>query len=93
MRISKRAPRNRRTKVSREEKLSSNARLLLATVAAAIVAVSGALLYLSLEPGPMHLGTVLATIFGVGGTVVAAGVLMTLIYHSDRSGYDDRAGR
>jgi NO-binding membrane sensor protein with MHYT domain len=68
-------------------------KLLGISALAAVAAVVLALLYVSSDPEPLRLSTALATIFGVGVTVIVAGGLMALMYHSDRSGRDDIVGR
>ncbi|RVT90420.1 hypothetical protein [Sphingomonas crocodyli] len=67
-------------------------KLLIISASAAIGAVVVALIYLAAEPGPLHPHVILATIFGVGLSVLFAGVLMTLIYWSAASGRDDAVG-
>lgn len=67
--------------------------ILAVTLVTAIIAVILALLYVSAGPERLHLGTALATIFGVGLTVLMAGGLTALMFHSDRSGRDDAVGR
>ncbi len=76
----------------RRPRPKGRAPLMLATMSAAIVAVGAALIYISAGTGPLHLATILATIFGVGGTILIAGLLMGLMFHSDRSGHDDATG-
>jgi len=63
--------------------------MLLAS--AATVALS--LLYLKQAGGPMPLHMVIATIAGVGLTMVVGTALMSLVFLSNRSGHDDEAGR
>ncbi|HWT11269.1 MAG TPA: hypothetical protein VN231_00790 [Allosphingosinicella sp.] len=58
--------------------------------AAATVALS--LLYLLRSGGPMPLHMVVATIAGVGLTVLVGTGLMGLVFLSNRSGHDDEAG-
>lgn len=67
-------------------------KLLAVTMVAAVGAVGIALLYVGWGPERLRLGTALATIFGVGLTVLLAGGLMALMYHSDRTGRDDAVG-
>lgn len=71
---------------------TSFAKLMTATVIAAIVAVIVSLLYLASEPGRMRLHTILAVIFGVGLSVLVAGTLTSLMYLSASSGRDDAVG-
>ncbi len=71
---------------------TSTARLLWATAGTAVIAVLLSLLYLSAEPGRMPLSEILATVFGVGITVLIAGGLTTLMYFSASSGRDEQAG-
>lgn len=87
------SPSPKRQHRRRRPRPQGQAPLVLATTIAAIIAVGAALIYISASTGPLHLGTILATIFGVGGTILVAGLLMGLMYHSDRSGHDDTAGR
>jgi hypothetical protein len=60
---------------------------------AAVVTVLLSLIYLksSGEPVPIHM--LIATIAGVGLTVLVGTALMGLIFLSNRSGHDDEAGR
>lgn len=72
---------------------TSFAKLMTATVIAAIVAVIVSLLYLASEPGRMRVHAIIATIFGVGLSVLVAGTLTSLMYLSSSSGRDDAVGR
>ncbi|KKC24635.1 hypothetical protein [Sphingomonas sp. SRS2] len=67
--------------------------LMAWTTLAAIVAVIAALGFLSAGPGPMHRHEIIATIFGVGLTVLLAGGLSAAMYRSAASGRDDLVGR
>ena len=58
---------------------------------AAAVTVALSLLYLWLSGGPMPLHMVIATILGVGLTVLVGTALMGLIFVSSRAGHDDDA--
>lgn len=68
-------------------------RLIGWTLATAVVAIVLALIYLSLEEGPMPLHMIVATILGVGFTVLLGGGLMALVYLSANSGRDDSISR
>ena len=59
---------------------------------AAVVAVLLALLYLHLSGGEVRLHMVIATIAGVGLSVLLGTGLMGLVYFSSHSGHDDSAG-
>ncbi len=68
-------------------------RLLLgASIVAAGAAVAATLFYLWLTGAPMRPAVVLVATVGVAMTVLVAGGLMTLIYYSNDSGHDRRAG-
>ena len=58
---------------------------------ASVLAVIAALAYLWAVGAEMRLGTVLATIAGVGLSVLLGTALMGLVFLSDRSGHDDAA--
>jgi hypothetical protein len=58
---------------------------------AAVVAAALALLYLTAQGGPMPLSMVIATIAGVGLSVLLGTALMGLIFLSSASGHDDEA--
>ena len=60
-------------------------------VSAATVALS--LLYLARSGGPMPLHMVIATIAGVGLTMLVGTGLMGLVFLSNRSGHDEEAGQ
>ena len=60
-------------------------------VAAAVVALS--LLYLRQTGAPLPLHLVVATIAGVGLTVLVGTGLMGLVFLSNRSGHDEEAAR
>jgi ABC-type multidrug transport system fused ATPase/permease subunit len=60
-------------------------------IAAAVVAVLLALLYLKLSGISMHLHLVIATIAGVFFSVLLGTALMGLAYFSSHSGHDDAA--
>ena len=68
-------------------------RLMSWMVILAVTVVLLALIYLksSGEPVPIHM--MIATIAGVGLTVLLGTGLMGLVYFSNESGYDDLAGR
>ena len=62
-------------------------------VLAAIVTVGLSLLYLWRSGGPLPFHMVIATIAGVGLTVLVGTGLMGLVFLSHRSGHDDEAAR
>ncbi len=64
-------------------------RLVAITAAAAAVAVTLALIWLKAVGAPLGLHMVIATIIGIGGSIILAGVLMALAFLSARSGMDD----
>jgi RsiW-degrading membrane proteinase PrsW (M82 family) len=57
----------------------------------AIVAVLLALIYLKSSGGPVPIHMVIATIAGVGFSVLLGTGLMGLVYFSNHSGHDDAA--
>lgn len=61
----------------------------MALVAAATVALS--LIYLRMSGGPMPIHMVIATILGVGLTVLVGTGLMGLVFLSSRTGHDEDA--
>ena len=62
-------------------------------VLAAIVTVALSLLYLWRSGGPLPPHMVIATIAGVGLTVLVGTGLMGLVFLSNRSGHDEEAAR
>ena len=60
-------------------------------VVAAIVAVLLALIYLKSSGGPVPIHMVIATIAGVGLSVLLGTALMGLVFVSNNSGHDDAA--
>jgi hypothetical protein len=60
---------------------------------AAVVAVLLALIYLKSSGGPVLIHMVIATIAGVGFSVLLGTGLMGLVYFSNHSGHDDAANR
>jgi hypothetical protein len=60
-------------------------------VLAAVVAAGLAVLYLSLSGEPLRLHMVIATIVGVGMTVLVGTALMGLVFLSSSSGHDEDA--
>ncbi len=60
-------------------------------VLAAAIAVGLSLLYLWRSGGPMPIHMVIATILGVGLTVLVGTALMGLVFLSNRSGHDEDA--
>ena len=67
-------------------------RLMRWTAATAIGAILVALYYLHTHVGAMPIHMVVATILGVGFTVMLAGGLTALCYLSANSGSDDHVG-
>ena len=68
-------------------------RLMKWMVAVAAVTVGLSLLYLKQSGAPMPLHLVVATIAGVGLTVLVGTGLMGLVFLSNRSGHDEEAAR
>ncbi|WP_129792214.1 hypothetical protein [Sphingosinicella sp. CPCC 101087] len=68
-------------------------RMMKWMVLAAAVTVGLSLLYLWQSGGPMPLHLIVATIAGVGLTVLVGTGLMGLVFLSNRSGHDDEAAR
>jgi hypothetical protein len=66
-------------------------RLMLWMAGAALVAVIGAIDYLKLQGGPFPIHMLIATIGGVGLTVLLAAALMGLAFLSSGSGHDEDA--
>lgn len=64
-------------------------RLMAWTGGAAVVTIIGALIYLGMQDGEMPWHMILATILGVGFTVLLGGGLMALVFLSANSGQDD----
>jgi RsiW-degrading membrane proteinase PrsW (M82 family) len=58
---------------------------------AAVAAVAAALFYLKLSGSPMPINMVIATILGVGLSVLLGTALMGLVFLSDSAGHDDAA--
>lgn len=58
---------------------------------AAVLAVAAALLYLRHDHGALTFAMVIATIGGVGGSVLLAAALMLLAFMSSGTGHDDEA--
>jgi hypothetical protein len=58
---------------------------------AALAAVAVALLYLKLSGSPMPINMVIATVLGVGLSVLLGTALMGLVFLSDSGGHDDAA--
>ncbi len=59
---------------------------------AAVVAVLLALIYLKSSGGPVPIHMIIATIAGVGFSVLLGTGLMGLVYFSNHSGHDEAAG-
>jgi RsiW-degrading membrane proteinase PrsW (M82 family) len=68
-------------------------RLMSWMAIAAVVAVLLALIYLKSSGGPVPIHMVIATIAGVGFSVLLGTGLMGLVYFSNNSGHDEEAGR
>jgi hypothetical protein len=68
-------------------------RLMKWMVAVAVVAAGLSLLYLSAAGAPLPLHMVVATIAGVGLTILVGTGLMGLVFLSNRSGHDEEAAR
>jgi multidrug transporter EmrE-like cation transporter len=68
-------------------------RLMKWMVAVAIVVVGLSLLYLKQSGAPMPLHMVVATVAGVGLTILVGTGLMGLVFLSHRSGHDEEAAR
>jgi RsiW-degrading membrane proteinase PrsW (M82 family) len=62
-------------------------------VIAAVVAVLLALIYLRSSGDPLPVHMVIATVAGVGLSVLLGTALMGLVYFSNNSGHDDAATR
>jgi hypothetical protein len=60
---------------------------------AAVGAVIAALLYLKLSGSPMPINLVIATVLGVGLSVLLGTALMGLTFFSDSAGHDEAAGQ
>ena len=67
-------------------------RIMKWMVLVAIVAVLLSLIYLQSFGDPVPVQMMIATIAGVGLTVLVGTGLMGLVFLSDRAGYDDEAG-
>lgn len=68
-------------------------RLMSWMALAALLTVLLSLLYLWLTAGPIPLHMAVATILGVGFTVLVGTGLMGLVFLSNRSGHDEDAGQ
>jgi hypothetical protein len=68
-------------------------RMMKWMVLAAAVAVTLALLYLKEAGQPLPIHMVIATIAGVGLSVLVGTALMGLVFLSNRGGHDEAAGR
>lgn len=64
-------------------------RLMKWMAAAATAAVLGAILYLKAQGGPLPIHMLIATIAGVGFSVLLAAALMGLVFLSSGSGHDE----
>ena len=67
-------------------------RLMLWMAAAAVAAVLAAILYIKSRGGPFPIHMMIATIAGVGFSVLLAAALMGLVFLSSGSGHDDDVG-
>jgi len=67
-------------------------RMMRWMVVVAIAAAGGALLVLYAMGDPMPIHMIVATIAGVGLTIIVGTGLMGLVFFSNRSGVDDYAG-
>lgn len=67
-------------------------RLMIGMGIAALAAVIIAIVYLQQQGGPLPVHMLIATIAGVGVTVLLAGALMGLVFVSAGSGHDEDAG-
>jgi hypothetical protein len=67
-------------------------RLMIWMGVAALIAIVAALAYLKSSGDPVPLPMVIATIFGVGFSVLLGTGLMGLVFVSNSSGYDEEAG-
>ena len=65
-------------------------RLMSWMAIAAVVAVLLALIYLKSSGGPVPIHMMIATIAGVGASVLLAAALMGLVFLSSGSGHDER---
>lgn len=65
-------------------------RLMIWTGVAAVVAIAAALTYLALAGVEMPWHMIIATVLGVGLTVLLGGGLMSLVFLSANSGRDDQ---
>lgn len=61
-------------------------------VAAAVLSVAAALIYLKADGSPLTATMIIATSAGVAFTVLLAGALMGLIFLSSGTGHDDDVG-
>ena len=68
-------------------------RMMKWMVAVTVVTVALSLLYLRQSGAPMPLHMVVATIAGVGLTILVGTGLMGLVFLSNRSGHDEEAAR
>jgi hypothetical protein len=68
-------------------------RLMIWMALAALVAVVLALIYLKLTVGVVPIHMLIATVAGVGFSVLLGTALMGLVYFSNASGHDDAATR
>lgn len=63
------------------------------TAVTAVIAVGAALSWLKATGTALSLHVIIATAFGVGLSVILAGILMALVFLSSRSGMDDDSGK
>jgi len=67
-------------------------RLMRWMIFAAIVAVIGALYYLHIDGGLVSVHMIIATVAGVGMSVLLGAALMLLVFMSSGSGHDEDVG-
>ncbi|XHS02062.1 hypothetical protein ACFB49_36720 [Sphingomonas sp. DBB INV C78] len=67
-------------------------RLMRWMILAAIAAVAGALYYLHVDGGLVTVHMIIATVAGVGFSVLLGAALMLLVFMSSGSGHDEDAG-
>lgn len=89
-----RRPEPRQTDLERTALAWTRYKKLMSWMAiAAVVAVLLALIYLKSSGGPVPIHMIIATVAGVGFSVLLGTALMGLVYFSNNSGHDDAATR
>lgn len=68
-------------------------RLMRWMILVSFVAVIGALYYLHVEGGLISIHMIIATVAGVGASVLLAAALMLLVFMSSASGHDEDVAR